>query len=175
MADTTGLALATLSAWALVRYGRTGRLRWLLIASAAVAYATLARWIYGLVAVPFGMYALWALPRARPRDVSCTPAGGLLAAVMLLPVLGPPLLGLLSHPAEPATFAGNLQVYSWSPLNALRRDFFTADGHLSYTLPNGVYYAIAPANLAFFGPLLAPWIAVGLWAAARAWRARRRS
>jgi 4-amino-4-deoxy-L-arabinose transferase-like glycosyltransferase len=171
MADTTGLALATLSAWALVRYNRTGRLRWLLIASAAVAYATLARWIYGLVAVPFAAYALLALPRARPGSaVLHAAAGVLLAAALLVPVLGPPLLGLLNHPSEPAAFAGNLQVYSWSPLNALRRDFFTADGHLSYSLPNGVYYAIAPANLAFFGPLLAPWIAVGLWAAGREWR-----
>jgi len=92
-----------------------------------------------------------------------------MAAAILVPVVGPPLLGLLSHPAAPATFAGNFQVYSWSPLNAFTRDFFTADGHLSYTQPNGVYYAVAPANLAFFGPLLAPWIIVGLWAAIRDW------
>jgi 4-amino-4-deoxy-L-arabinose transferase-like glycosyltransferase len=171
MADTTGLALATLSVLALVRYRRTGALRWLLIASAAMAYATLARWIYGLVAIPFAAYAVLALPGGRPAATLLHAlAGVLVAAALLVPVLGPPLLGLLSHPSEPAAFAGNLQVYSWSPLNALRRDFFTADGHLSYALPNGVYYAIAPANLAFFGPLLAPWLAVGLWAAAREWR-----
>jgi hypothetical protein len=92
-----------------------------------------------------------------------------MAAAILVPVVGPPLLGLLSHPAAPATFAGNFQVYSWSPLNAFARDFFTADGHLSYTQPNGVYYAVAPANLAFFGPLLAPWIILGLWAAISDW------
>jgi len=170
MADTTGLALATLSAWALVRYQRTGRWPWLLIASAAVAYATLARWIYGLVAIPFALYALWALARATPRTALLHAlTAALVGAALLVPVLGPPLLGLLSHPSAPAAFAGNLQVYSWSPLNAVKRDFFTADGHLSYALPNGVYYAIAPANLAFFGPLLAPWLAVGLWAAARDW------
>ena len=172
MADTTGLALATLSAWALVRYQRTGRLPWLLLASFAIAYATLARWIYGLVAIPFAIYALLALPRSRPLTAGLhAVAGLLLAAALLLPLLGPPLLGLLSHPDAPAAFAGNLQVYSWSPLNAVRRDFFTADGHLSYSLPNGVYYAIAPANPAFFGPLLAAWIAVGLWAAA--WPSRQ--
>jgi 4-amino-4-deoxy-L-arabinose transferase-like glycosyltransferase len=170
MADTTGLALASGSLWALVRYRRTGRLRWLLIASAALAYATLARWIYGLVAIPFAAYAVCTLPRARPGSaVLHALAGVLLAAALLVPVLGQPLLALLSHPSEPAAFAGNLQVYSWSPLNALRRDFFTADGHLTYSLPNGVYYAVAPANLAFFGPLLAPWIAVGFWAAGRQW------
>ncbi|MDQ6671431.1 MAG: glycosyltransferase family 39 protein [Chloroflexota bacterium] len=170
MADTTGLALTALSALALVRYQRTGRLGWLLVATAALAYATLARWVYGLVGVPFAAYAVWALPRTRPVSAVLHALAGLLvAAALLVPVLGPPLLGLLSHPSEPAAFAGNLQVYSWSPLNALQRDFFTADGHLAYALPNGVYYAIAPANLAFFGPLLAPWIAVGLWAAAREW------
>src|SRR5437868_2731714 len=39
MADTTGLALATFGAWSLVRYARNGRARWLLFASAAMAYA----------------------------------------------------------------------------------------------------------------------------------------
>jgi hypothetical protein len=85
--------------------------------------------------------------------------------------VGPPLAGIVAHPGEPAAFAGNFQVYSWSPLNAFRHDFFTADGHLQYTLPNGVYYAIAPANLAFFGPLLVLAIPVGLWAA-RHWPGR---
>jgi 4-amino-4-deoxy-L-arabinose transferase-like glycosyltransferase len=168
MADTTGLALATLSAWALVRYARQGHVIWLLIASAALAYATLARWIYGLVGIPFAIYALYALPRAKALQHAL--AGVTVAAVLLLPVLGPPLLGLLSHPSEPAAFAGNLQVYSWSPINAFRRDFFTADGHLAYQVVNGIYYAIAPANLAFFGPFLALWIPVGLWSALREWR-----
>jgi Dolichyl-phosphate-mannose-protein mannosyltransferase len=168
MADTTGLALATLSAVALVRYTRTCHGVWLLAASAALAYATLARWIYGIVALPFAAYALWyLLRRHQVSDLLWTAAAVLVGLVILAPIVGPPLVGLLSHPGEPAAFAGNFQVYSWSPLNALRHDFFTADGHLEYTLPNGVYYAIAPANLAFFGPLLAPWIVAGLWAARR--------
>src|SRR5262249_40384797 len=61
MSDTTGLALATLSALALVRYAKTGQAPWLLLASAAIAYATLTRWIYGLVAIPFAIYALIVL------------------------------------------------------------------------------------------------------------------
>ena len=135
MADTTGLALATLGAWALVRYANRGSLRWLLLASAALAYATLARWIYGLVGVPFALYALRALPRAQrpPRAVMhaagrAGPRRGHAAARRS----GRRCSGLLSHPSQPASFAGNLQVYSWSPLNALRHDFFTADGHLEY-------------------------------------------
>jgi 4-amino-4-deoxy-L-arabinose transferase-like glycosyltransferase len=170
MADTTGLALATFSAWALVRYTHSQSPAWLIGASAALAYAMLARWIYGLVAVPFAAYALWALPRARPWRATLHALAGLaVAAALLVPVLGPPLLGLLNHPSDPATFAGNLQVYTWSPLNAFRRDFFTADGHLEYAQRNGVYYAEAPFNLAFFGPLLAPWSVLGVWAAVREW------
>jgi hypothetical protein len=182
MADTTGLALATFSAWALVRYASGRHAVWLIAASAALAYATLARWIYGIVAVPFAAYALVALLKRRATRGQTLVAGQsghgqpLIAAILAIgvaalilgPVVGPPLFGLLSHPNQPAPFAGNFQVYSWSPLNALRHDFFTADGHLEYSLPNGVYYAIAPANLAFFGPLLAVWVLVGLFAA-RAW------
>src|SRR5438132_25197 len=121
--------------------------------------------------LPFAAYALWTTPpRALMRTMVHALTALAVAAAILVPVVGPPLLGLVSHPTAPASFAGNFQVYSWSPLNAFARDFFTADGHLSYAQPNGVYYAIAPANLAFFGPLLAPWIVVGLWAAFREWR-----
>jgi hypothetical protein len=73
----------------------------------------------------------------------------------------------VTHPDVPAAFAGNFQVYSWSPLNALHRDFFTADGHLAYAWPNGIYYGLAPANLAFFGPLVAVWLLPGLYVARR--------
>jgi hypothetical protein len=179
MADTTGLALATFSAFALVRYARTRHAAWLVAASAAIAFATLARWIYGLVAVPFGLYALSTFldaggpGRTIPPRVRLVHAAGalLVAAVILGPLLAEPLLGLLRDPGQPAAFAGNFQVYSWSPQNALHHDFFTADGHLAYTLPNGVYYAIAPANPAYLGPLLAVWVLPGLWAA-RGWPAR---
>src|SRR5207244_9419977 len=82
MADTTGLALATVSAWALLRYARSHKPAWLMAASATLAYAMLARWIYGLVGVPFAAYATWALlgaagsapparsgsPRSPPRS-----------------------------------------------------------------------------------------------------------
>jgi 4-amino-4-deoxy-L-arabinose transferase-like glycosyltransferase len=164
MADTTGLALATLAALALARYHSTGRGAWLVAASAAIAYATLARWIYGIVAVPFAAYALGTVWQRRRLPAEAFVAL-LVGAVILGPIVGPPLVNLARDPSEPAAFAGNFQVYSWSPLNALRHDFFTADGHLEYSWPNGLYYALAPGNLAFFGPLLALAILPGLWAA----------
>jgi len=179
MSDTAGLALATFSAWALARYTRRGQGAWLIAAGAAMANATLTRWIYGLVAIPFAAYAVWALslpggpgwrsPRTRTVHAILAVA---VAALILAPVVAAALAALLSRPAEPAAFAGNFQVSSWSPLSALRRDFFTADGQLAYSQPNGLYDAIAPANLAYFGPLLAVWIPLGLWAASRRWPAR---
>lgn len=170
MADTTGLALATFGAWALAQYARGGRGAWLVAAGAALACAALARWIYGVVAVPFAAYALWIFFERRrlPTEAFIALA---VAAVILLPVVGPLAIGMLRSPGEAAPFGTDFQVYSWSPLNAPRREFFTADGHLEYALPNGLYYVVAPANLAFFGPLLAIWIPVGI-VAARAWLRR---
>ena len=124
--------------------------------------------------MPFGIYALSVLlehPKATRRRLAHAVVALAVAALILVPAVAQPLVGLLHDPTQPAAFAGDFQVYSWSPLNAVRRDFFTADGHLAYTQPNGVYYAIAPANLAYFGPLLAVWVLPGLWAARR-WRVR---
>ena len=167
MADTSGLAAATLGVWALARYGRAGSLAWLLLAAAALAWAVLTRWIYGLVALPGAVYALLVLARRRPPAAL---AHGLSAALAAGLILGPvlvPVLDQVAGAAETAPFVGNWQVYSWHPLNALGREFETVDGHLAYSLPNGLYYALAPAHWYFFTPILAPLLLPGLWAAAR--------
>ena len=166
MADTLGLALATAGAWAFVRYRRTGKARWLAISAAAFAGAIITRWIYGLVALPFALWSLVLLAR-RPRRVALRHGAGAatVAATILGPVLVPAIAGLIT--GGTASFAGDLQVYSWSPLNALRRVFMTADGELSYTLPNGIYYAIAPALWWYFSPALALLVLPGLRAVLR--------
>ncbi len=166
MADTLGLATATAGAWAFVRYRRTGEARWLAISSAAFAWAIISRWIYGLVALPFAVWSLVLLAR-RPRRMSLLHGAGAaaVAVVILGPVLVPSIAGTIAGGNAP--FAGDLQVYSWSPVNALRRVFLTGDGELSYSLPNGLYYAIAPALWWFWGPLLAALVLPGLWAVLR--------
>src|SRR5436309_1971301 len=40
----------------LVRYGAGWRLRWLVLAAFALAWALMTRWIYGLLVAPFGVY-----------------------------------------------------------------------------------------------------------------------
>ena len=166
MADTLGLAAATAGAWALARYRRTGAARWLLLCALAFAWAILTRWIYGLVAVPVAIWGL-VLLRRRPRRVALLHGAGAAAVgiVVLAPIAFPAVLGLIGGGNAP--FAGDLQVYSWSPLNAFHKTFTTGDGHLAYNLPTGLYYALAPANWWYFSPLLAALIAPGVWAVVR--------
>jgi hypothetical protein len=87
--------------------------------------------------------------------------------LILTPTLAPAIAPLFERADEVAPFAGNFQVYSWSPLRAFGREFTTVDGLLRHDLPNGVYYALAPARWAYFTPLLAPLILPGAWSAVR--------
>jgi 4-amino-4-deoxy-L-arabinose transferase-like glycosyltransferase len=166
MVDTLGLATATAGAWAVARYSRTGAARWLALAGLAFAWATTTRWIYGLVALPFTAWALVVLRRKPVRTALLHAAGAaILASIVLAPTVVPAAVGLIK--GGDASFAGDFQVYSWNPLNALHQTFTTADGQLAYGLPNGVYYALAPAFWYFLGPLLAAFVVPGIWAVVR--------
>jgi 4-amino-4-deoxy-L-arabinose transferase-like glycosyltransferase len=166
MADTLGLAAATAGAWALARYRRTGALRWLLLCALAFAWAILTRWIYALVAVPAAIWGLTLL-RGRSRGIALLRGAGaaVVGIVVLAPTVIPAVVGLMRGGNAP--FAGDLQVYSWSPLNALQATFTTGDGQLVYRLPTGLYYALAPGTWWYFSPLLAALIAPGIWAVVR--------
>ena len=166
MADTLGLAAATAGVWALARYRRTGAARWLLLSALAFAWAILSRWIYGVIAVPIAIWGLMLLWQ-RPRRIALLHGAGaaVVGIVILAPTVVPAVLGLIGGGNAP--FAGDLQVYSWSPLNAANATFTTGDGQLAYRLPTGLYYALAPANWWYFGPLLAALIAPGVWAVVR--------
>jgi hypothetical protein len=153
MSDTTGLALATIGVWSLVRYRRRNRARWLVLASATLAWAVLTRWAYALVAIPCAIYAATALARGdRRRTIRHAVLASIVAGAILAPVLVPALTGLQSAGSGIAPFATDLQVYSWSPLNAVRREFITADGLLAYPWPNGLFYALAPGRPFFVTP-----------------------
>ena len=181
MADAPALFWATLAAWALVRYGRTWRLPWLLLSAFALAWAVMTRWIYGLLAIPFGAY--WLLEsrqRARMEGegevASCTPRlphfihhvlfAGLVGVVVLAPQLAFVVAfhtPVLSHQ----------WLVRWSPLNALRSTFVTVDGYASYPLPVALFYAKAVASPRYLFPLLTPFLFLGLGTIIRRrwWRA----
>lgn len=170
MADTTGLAAATVGMAALLRYGRPEegplRARWLSLAAVCLAFAVLTRWAYALVALVAVGFTL-GVWRRQPRRVVWRHA--VAAAFPALVVLAPLVWSFLTGAVDPvsgrAAFAGNLQVYTWSPLHALRREFLTPDGLLRHRWPNGLWYALAPAHPYFFTPALAPFLAVGVVAA----------
>ena len=169
MADTTGLALATAGVWAAARYARTRAARWLLLAAALLAYATITRWIYGLVSVPVTLYVLPPLFRAgSPKRVLLHAAGAALCVVVILaPVVVPALIAYFRQSEGVIPFGGNFQVYDWHPRNALLREFTTADGVLRFKVPTALYYVLAPARWSFFTVLLAPLLLPGVWAVLR--------
>ena len=173
MADTTGLASATIGMWALARYGRNdfprpASVAWLLFAAATLAFAVLTRWAYALVAIPATVYALIVLARrGRATALRHGLAAGLMVLLVFSPLILATLRSILSPIESTVPYIVDLQVYSWNPLNALRREFVTSDGLLSYPWPNGLWYALAPAHRFYFTPLLAPLLLPGLWAVVR--------
>jgi hypothetical protein len=167
MADTTGLAAATLAAVGIARYGRSRRLVWLLLAAVGIAWATISRWIYGLVAIPFAIATLiylWDGDRHRGLF------HGLVAAIVAVLIVAPVVLPALTNLGGQVAFNADFQVYSWSPLNGFRREFPTADGLLSYRFPNGLYYLLAAALPPFLAPVLVVFAPFGL---VPCWRGRR--
>lgn len=177
MSDATALAATTLGMWATARYGRLagGRraVAWLWLAALALAWALLTRWAAALVAIPAALYALTILARQPWRRALLGALGAtVLAAICLWPVATPAwryLTGGRAAIADQPTFVVDLAVVAWNPQHAVQRTFETADGFQSYRLPNGLFYAAAPAHRYYFTPWLAWLLGPGLWAV---WRQR---
>lgn len=166
MSDAAGLFWTTLSAWVLVRYGGTGRLRWLLLASFALAWAIITRWIYGLLLIPFLGYGLWALKQRNSIDapgVATTIQRDVrrifLSAVVGLAVLAPQVW-LTS--AFPAPLLQHQWLVNWSLWNGLHREFTTPDGYALYPLPVIIFYAKAALSPRFLFPLFTPFLLLGM-------------
>jgi 4-amino-4-deoxy-L-arabinose transferase-like glycosyltransferase len=168
MSDTTSLALATLGAYGVARYRRRDEAVWLALAGVALGFATITRWIYGLVAVVCSLYAMVWLgrPGRRGRFVAAA-AGALLGGLLVAWVLAP----AVAHGLDGAPFLGTLETYggdTWSLANMARREFSTTGhGFVTYGLPNGVYYAAAVSHPFFLTPLLGGLALPGLVVLAR--------
>lgn len=153
MADMPALFWAALAAWSALKAGQPGRSTWwLLLAGASLGLAIISRWVYLLAVPALAGYVLFGLSRRRLRWWTPLPviAGGGL-------ILTPQLWLTLSGP-------GNLAhswLVGWHPANFLSRQFENIDGHFSYPLPVGVYYAQPAGHPAYIFPLLG---LAGLWA-----------
>lgn len=184
MADTTALAAATAGAWALARYLRqpagdagSRSLPWLMLASAALAYAVYTRWASALIVLPvlaYGATALAAGTRPRPRTLALhAAAAAAVALVVLSPVLEPTLASLAGRgSADRHTVDLEVVLTTWNPVNALRSEFVNSDGRQHYETSNLVFYLLAPARHALLTPIFALALSVGL---VRLLRSRRRN
>jgi 4-amino-4-deoxy-L-arabinose transferase-like glycosyltransferase len=152
MSDAPALFWATLSAWALVRYTRLRRLGWLLLTAFALAWATITRWEYVLLAFPFALYLGF-------RPAVCKHWRHLMPATLLgLVVLLPQFALLSAFPRGPGGPAAD----GWSILNALRREFTTGAGFDIYTWPTGLFYAKPVLSPGYLLPLFTPALVIGL-------------
>jgi len=161
MADTLSLAMATLGVWALVCWARLAKYAeaaasfWLVLAAGLVAYATITRWVYVLVAIVCFVYAIVVLLHIGKVSRLVALRHTLFAVLSTAVVLGPVILPILTQPET--TFGGNfeLQFTNINLVNAFRSDFSAQDGYLSYSLPNGLYYSALLARPFYFTPVLA--------------------
>ncbi len=156
MSDAPGLMWATLSAWALVVYGRTRAPAWIALSAFGLAWATMTRWQYGVLALPWALYVL------ASRPVRWRQAG--LAFVVGMVTLAPQIAHSIQNP-DPLINHEWLQ--GWSASNALGHDFITADGTFHYDQSPAQYYAQPLYNVYYMSPLLLPLAVIGLLLANR--------
>lgn len=172
MSDATALAAATFGMYWVVRYGREATLSHLALATIGISYASLCRWAYPLVAIPSTVYTLLViatLPRNQAgRHIVLA---GAIVSIVMSPVLYAIWQQIQFESTGGIAFIGNFGVYSWNPMAAFNRIHSTDDGTLTYTLPNGLYYALSPAHPLYFTPLLALFGLPGLW---HVWQRRTR-
>ena len=149
MADTTGLASATLGAWALARYARLGSGGWVVLAAVAICFAIATRWAYALVALPLAVAGLHlTLRRRAPMRAALAIVAGLL---VLAPVGLPMVSAALDGRAIP--FSISLESHPWDPANAFRSIFDGPSGRFDFAQPMGLYYLLQPAQPYHLGPL----------------------
>ena len=160
MSDAPALFWATFSLWALLRFTRLRRARWLIAAVASLALATITRWLMGILAVPWGLYLLADLRRQdrseRGRVVRAGSIGLVCAALIVLTQLRLDLYA--PHP-----FWQHAWVTSWDLTHAFRSTFDNADGHFDYNLPVALFNLLPFYHPFYLFPLLAPSIILGAW------------
>src|SRR3954464_5824653 len=148
------------------------------MAAAALGWATITRWVCGLLALP--LFGFWILdsPRWGTRFWRSKPKIGYPSGVNLkskMDVLDALALGalivvpqVLLSQKTPESLSQHQWVVAWNIANIWRRDFVTVDGAQHYRLPVGAYYLAHMAWPSLLFPLLALLCLPGtLWLARR--------
>jgi 4-amino-4-deoxy-L-arabinose transferase-like glycosyltransferase len=150
MSDAPALGLLTLGVCCGVRYVRRPALPWALASGGLLALAVITRYASFLALLPLGVYALACRQRLPGGHLAASGLFGLLICV-------PELLHMRQH--VPSAFL----LEGWSPLNALRRQFTTADGILTYDWPVALMNLRTLAGWGFFNPVWSITALAGLW------------
>ncbi len=156
MSDATALLWATTSAWCVVRYTRSLKVRWFSAAVLTLALAVIARWMMALLAVAWIIAVLLAWHRQWAQ------IGRRRAAVLIATAA---IIGSIVVGGQLATgsHTGDLRVVGWNPSNALQREVINSDGVFHYEWPMAAFYAQPAAHPAYVFPLLLPLLLIGLW------------
>lgn len=160
MSDAASLFWATLSGFAVLRYRRTHTLRWVALAAFALGWAMTTRWVYGLL-IPVWAIALTVQLRDWRRLFQAGVVAGLFSLFALLPQ---GLLIVNQTGADPAAFTGDVQVYSWNPLDAFRSDIVNADGSFRYAWTIGGFYSFPFIQPDYMPIWFTPLVLLGVWA-----------
>ncbi len=171
MSDIPALFWAIVSLMLLIRYltpksplhtaEPTYQTKWLILAAVTLVFASLTRWIYLVLGLPFALAVflewhgriLW-----RPTLITLA-----VAILVLLPQI-------LYSRTNPFPTLNHEWVQGWSPSNAFHRSFTNPDGHFDYEKINAIYYAQPYYDPNYLSPIFSVFILVGLWAIARrAW------
>ncbi|MEZ4667774.1 MAG: phospholipid carrier-dependent glycosyltransferase [Anaerolineae bacterium] len=137
-----------------VKHTGFSSLSYFMMASALLALASITRWLYLLLFIPWGISMLWSGMGRRPRQIGWV----IIAALMvLLPQLA------FSRATSAPTF-NHAWVEGWSPSNAISTTFDNIDGHFEYQQINAIYYAQPFYAKYYLSPLFAPFLILGaLW------------
>jgi 4-amino-4-deoxy-L-arabinose transferase-like glycosyltransferase len=156
MADMPALMWATLSAWALGRYTRVQKPGWIGLAAFALAWATMTRWQYVALLLPWALTCFLGWRRTpRPKWLQHLT----LAIVIGLLTSTPQIVYTLQNP-DPAL--RHEWLTGWSPANAFSRDFVTADGTFHYDQPVAEYYLLPLTSPYYLSVWLLPLVGIGL-------------
>lgn len=134
---------------------------WLALSAGLLAFASITRWIYLLLAVPWGLVVLMrSRGRIQRREILST----LIAtSIVFLPQL-------VYNRIMPSPGLNHAWVEGWSLSHALEREFTNIDGHFLYEKANVLYYAQPFYDLYYLAPIFSPFILIGLW---RLWKLAR--
>jgi hypothetical protein len=166
MADGLSLGAAATAVWCAVRFVKGGRGSWLIAVACAWAFGTATRWLVGVLAVPLALFLAmeWrsgSVPRfAGKRVWRWALAAALAALAILLPQLA-------IARAVPSSLEKHEWLLTWSPKNAVLRDFHTPEGHTVYRLPVALFYVIRAVWHDYFFPVTGLVAAIGGWALVR--------